>query len=102
VKLLHRNKKIMWRDVLYTQKLVLWMYITYVFRMLTRCLSIWISLLLLNFYKNFLYVLEGGDIKLLEAATSALREALHKLTEVQCVLLGDVKDSDLQVRMINT
>ena len=51
---------------------------------------------------NFLYVLEGGDPKLLEAATSALREALRKLAEVQCVLLGDVKDSDLQVRIIST
>ena len=57
---------------------------------------------LLTFYVNFIYILERGDTKLLEAATSALREALHKLAEVQCVLLGDVKDSDLQVRMIST
>jgi len=65
-------------------------------------MSISISILLLTFYVNFLDILEGGDTKLLEAATSALREALHKLAEVQCVLLGDVKDSDLQVRMIST
>jgi hypothetical protein len=51
---------------------------------------------------NFLYIVEAGDTKLLEAATSAVREALHKLAEVQCVLLGDVKDSDLQVRIIST
>ena len=99
--LLHRNKQIM-GDVLFPQRLLSWMYVLHVFHMLTRCICVWISILLLTFCMNFLYLLEGGDTKLLEAATSALREALHKLAEVQSVLLGDVKDSDLQVRMIST
>jgi hypothetical protein len=50
----------------------------------------------------FLYILSGGDTKLLEAATSALREALHKLAEVKCLVLEDIKDADLQVRMMRT
>jgi len=58
----------------------------------SKVYAMWHDIITLAFEET-----EGGDTKLLEAATSALREALHKLAEVQCVLLGDVKDSDLQV-----
>jgi hypothetical protein len=46
-------------------------------------------------------LLDQSDTKLLEAASSALREALHKLAEVHCNLFGELTELDLQVGMIS-
>jgi hypothetical protein len=47
-------------------------------------------------------LLDSSDTKLLEAASSAMREALRKLAEVHCNLFGELTESDLQVGMISS
>jgi hypothetical protein len=47
-------------------------------------------------------LLDQSDTKLLEAASSALREALHKLAEVHCNLFGELTELDLQVGVISS
>lgn len=54
--------------------------------------QMWLNIGLLIFKHT-----DQSDIKLLEAATSALREALRKLAEARCNLFGELTESDLQL-----